>query len=355
MTKVIGSYDDRDVSLLAQDQYFRQVHWSAPLTREEETMLLERVQRGKEERTRPCPDARVLEIAQAARDRLVEGFQWLVIAIARRVVHRFDHLELLDVIQEGNIGLLKAIEENDPQAGYPLRSLASVCIRWAIGDAWHNLEGFVRLPARDRGAWKVVDEVRRQLAVQLHREPTAKEVAHATQLEEKHVFELLTLQRWRRVESLQALSERYEVPEEQLDFVSLFEAAVSSASWRSEQVRLAVDQALTAAQREVVELRFGLQEQEREGWTRAEIAACVGVTSQCIDAREQAALGRLRSVLAASGVLPQGGQSGTDVIVCEECGAEYPRRRQASRYCGAACRVRVQKRRKREEQGEEVA
>src|SRR5579864_6042019 len=141
MEHVIGSQDDEHASLLAVDQYFRWLHWSPALPQEEETRLIEVIERGKHEQRRVSPDAQVLAAAKEARDRLVESFQGLVIHIAYQMIYRFQHLELLDVIQEGNLGLLRAIEENDPKKGYPLRSLAGACIRYAISDAWRVQEG----------------------------------------------------------------------------------------------------------------------------------------------------------------------------------------------------------------------
>src|SRR5579871_481972 len=100
MTKVIGDYDDRDVSLLAQDQYFHHLHWTPRLTPEEEAVLLEQVQCGR------SADSSLSADALAARDRLVEGYQGYVVAIARRMHERCRVLELLDLIQEGTIGLM---------------------------------------------------------------------------------------------------------------------------------------------------------------------------------------------------------------------------------------------------------
>src|SRR5215472_7175053 len=101
--------DDRDVSLMALDQYMRAVRWTEPLAEEEEATLLRRVERGKQERLAPCPNQWVLSLARHARDRLVEGYQPLVIAVAKRCLWRFESMELLDLVQEGNIGLLRAI------------------------------------------------------------------------------------------------------------------------------------------------------------------------------------------------------------------------------------------------------
>src|SRR5437667_1145021 len=109
--------DDQHISLLALDQYMRWVKWTPELTLEEEGQLLERVERGKQEQLKLCPDRQVLEEAKQARDRLVAGFQPLVIHIASTYRYRVRSMELMDLNQEGNVGLLQAIDVNDKSKG----------------------------------------------------------------------------------------------------------------------------------------------------------------------------------------------------------------------------------------------
>ncbi len=139
--------DDTDVSLTAEAQYMHQVHWTPKLTLEEETSLFQRLERGKHERAQLWPDQRVLADAKQARDRLVEGFQGFVTSLASQWVWRFRNMDLMDVIQEGNEGLMQAIELHDPTKGYPLRALAGTCIRHAIIDALAKRDGQVRFLA----------------------------------------------------------------------------------------------------------------------------------------------------------------------------------------------------------------
>ena len=108
--------DDQDVSLLALDQYMRLVKWTPELTLEEEGQLLERVGRGKQEQLKPYPDRLVLEEAKQAYDRLVAGFQPLIIHIASTYRYRVRSMDVMDLIQEGNLGLLQAIDVNDTLA-----------------------------------------------------------------------------------------------------------------------------------------------------------------------------------------------------------------------------------------------
>src|SRR6266567_7154782 len=109
----MSNQEEQDVSLMALDQYIRQVRWLEPLTTEEEAQLLARIERGKHEKRQPQPNAWRLFLAQAARERLVEGYLPWVIHLAKEYVSRARGMQLLDLLQEGNVGLLHAIEHND--------------------------------------------------------------------------------------------------------------------------------------------------------------------------------------------------------------------------------------------------
>src|SRR5437868_10600874 len=118
MTRMNSSEEEREVSLLAIDQYMRQVRWTPDLTLQEEEELVERIARGKAEQQKACPNQVVMAEARQARDRLVEGYQRLVVYIARQYTYRFGSMELLDLVQEGNLGLLHAIDYHDASKGY---------------------------------------------------------------------------------------------------------------------------------------------------------------------------------------------------------------------------------------------
>src|SRR5439155_19379722 len=120
--------DDRDVSLMAYDQYMRLVNWTPRLSDEEILQLLQRIAQGKAEQMKARPDAWVLAQANEARDHLVVGLQRLAICLAQRCHRRYQRLELLDLIQEGNGGLLKATETHQPERGREISRFGSVFI-----------------------------------------------------------------------------------------------------------------------------------------------------------------------------------------------------------------------------------
>src|SRR5437016_8960153 len=101
--------DDRGVSLLAIDQYMRLVKQIPRLSSEEETYLFEWVEQGRAEQVQPLPDKHILERARLARDRLVLGYQHFVIYTAKKYRRSCYSMELLDLISEGNLGLLRAL------------------------------------------------------------------------------------------------------------------------------------------------------------------------------------------------------------------------------------------------------
>lgn len=326
MTNVIGSQDDEHASLMAVDQYFRWVRWSPALTQEEEARLVEVVERGKRERMQSFPDARVLAEAREARDRLVESFQGLVIHIAKQMQHRFEHLELLDLIQEGNIGLLRAIEENDVSKGYPLRALAGACIRYTISDAWREQEALVRCSRPAMTQWVQLSRLQEQFQQEQGREPTLVEIAQATGYPPAEVFEIQLLRRWRETISLHVFVEEGERDEDEIECAPVFAAAAETGVHDAE-VQQAMQEALTQRQRQVIALRYGLVEGVGQGMTHAEVAAQLGVSRSDSAHIEMSAEERLRQRL--------GGIVGLAVICCVVCGKLVPQRvvTRPRRYC----------------------
>ncbi len=193
--------DDRDVSLLALDQYIHQVRWLEPLTEEEEAQLLARIERGKYECRQPQPNAWRLSLAKAARERLVEGYLPWVIHLAKGFVSRARSMQLLDLIQEGNQGLLQAIEHNDVSKGYPLRALVTAYVRGAILDALRERDGMVRIPDRTVRQLRLLRKAQRELLHALRREATYAELAAHMQLSVEKVCELVCYQERQEVRS----------------------------------------------------------------------------------------------------------------------------------------------------------
>jgi RNA polymerase primary sigma factor len=295
----MNKQDERDVSLMALDQYMRAVRWTESLTEEEEATLLRRVERGKRERLQPCPNQWVLSLAKHARDRLAEGYQPFVIAVAKKYRWLSESMVLEDLIQEGNIGLLEAIEANDPSKGLPLRMLAARCIGHAIWRALRRCDRLVHVPERSLDALARLRQVKRRLVLRLDREPTGEELAAEMGVSVRQVRDLLALHEQGRVESLQGLL-REEDAEDRHDFVGLFEAAVMAETARQHELEQAVQQALemvlTRRQREVVSLHYGLGGGETLSF--ADISKRLGLSASVPGHYEQVARQKLVPVLA---------------------------------------------------------
>jgi len=259
--------------------YVRQIGSGPLLTREEERELARRKDAGDD----------------AARRRLIESNLRLVMSVARNY-SRAD-VPLLDLIQEGNLGLMRAVEKFDYKLGYKLSTYATWWIRQAITRALVDQGRTIRLPLH------VADEVRRllrsrrQLAQKLNREPTLAELAAETKQSEERIHELLEL-----IET--PVSLETPVGDGESLFGDLLEDARAPAPLeqtadkaRTEELGEAL-QTLEPRLRRVVTLRFGLDGGTPH--TLDEIGADVGVTRERVRQLETRALRQLR--LAAPGL-----------------------------------------------------
>ena len=292
--------DDRDVSLMALDQYLRQLRGICPLTEEEEKRLVQCVERGKVEASEVWPDKRVLEEANQARDRLIEGFLRLVVYIARQYVGVCRGMDLLDLIQEGNEALLKAIERHQSGKGSPLVAFVSRYVRGAMLMALYRRDGMVRIDGLTLQALRQLRLAEDRLVAALGREPHLREIASEMGVGVDKVLDLLEVRERKQVASLQGILAE-ERDEDEYRFVSLFANEVAAERARQQDledvVQEAFETALTARQREVVQLRYGLEADNHRGQSQQEVAACLGVTREGVRNIEQAAKRRLSARL----------------------------------------------------------
>jgi RNA polymerase primary sigma factor len=298
--------NDQDVSLMAHDQYMHAVRWTPHLPAEEEVVLFQQIERGKAEHVQSSPDQQILQEAQQARDRLVAGFQGFVIHIAKQYRRYARGLELLDLIQEGNLGLLEAIERFDTRRGYGLSTMAGWWIRAAIHAALLNHNAIVRLPKSLRRLMSRLSHVEEQLVFELGREPSVAEIAKEMEVSEEKVCELLLVRDREQIGSIEAILEEDEVQD--CIFTSLFETAEAPETARQEMVRQrlyeAIETALRPRQQQVIRLRYGLDGEAHEYRTHRTLAQMFGTQEHCICGTEARARERLRKVLAPLYGLP---------------------------------------------------
>ena len=155
--------------------YVRQIGGGPLLTREEERELARRKDAGDE----------------AAKRRLIESNLRLVMSITRNYTKA--GVPLLDLIQEGNLGLIRAVEKFDYRMGYKLSTYATWWIRQAVTRALADQGRTIRLPVHVAEQVRRLLRARRQLAQKLNREPSLGELAKETQQSEERVRELLEL------------------------------------------------------------------------------------------------------------------------------------------------------------------
>ncbi len=290
---------DRDVSLLAIDQYMRLVRQIPRLSSEEETGLIQWVEQGRAEQVQPLADQHLLERARLARDRLVLGYQHFVIYTAKKYRRSSSSMELLDLISEGNLGLLRALAYHRSAEGYSLLTLVSRCVHQAIQEGFYSREPLVRLPknvAREVG-W--LRQQQRQLEDSLGCEPTVEQLAEQMKLSVRQVQDLLQWSARQQVSSLEAIVGQSE--EDEFRFLRGLEPSLSDDQARQDVLAQAVRQGveqLPARQREVISLHYGLDGQTDGLPDWKEVGALVGLSSVSAAASEYVGRRKLRKVLA---------------------------------------------------------
>jgi len=254
--------------------YVRQIGGGALLTREEERELARRKDEGDE----------------LAKKKLIESNLRLVMAITRNYTKA--SVPLLDLIQEGNLGLIRAVEKFDYKLGYKLSTYATWWIRQAITRALADQGRTIRLPVHVADQVRRLLRARRQLAQKYNREPTLAELAHETQQSEERVRELLEL-----VENPVSLETPVGDGEslygdliEDVNALAPHEQSAEHA--RGRELAGALDQ-LNPRMRRVLALRFGLDGEHPQ--TLEEVGSQLGITRERVRQLETRALRELRT------------------------------------------------------------
>jgi RNA polymerase primary sigma factor len=256
--------------------YLREIGKVQLLTADQEVSLAKRIERGD----------------MSAKTQMTEANLRLVVSIAKGYLGR--GLTFLDLIQEGSLGLIRAVEKFDYRRGYKFSTYATWWIRQAVTRAIADKARTIRIPVHMVEKLNKVVHVERQLVQDLGREPTPEEIANELECTAREVKDIL------RMSQLPVSLEKpigEEEDSELGDFVqddtaeSPFELAVENL--RRENVRKALD-ALPAREREVIEMRFGLKGHQAR--TLEEVGRAFGVTRERIRQIENNTLKKLESL-----------------------------------------------------------
>jgi len=271
-----------DKSLDPTQLYLNEIGYSPLLTADEEKHYARLARKGD----------------QLGRQRMIESNLRLVVKISRRYINR--GLTLLDLIEEGNLGLIRAVEKFDPERGFRFSTYATWWIRQTIERAIMNQTRTIRLPIHVVKELNVYLRAARELTQKLDHEPTAEEIADLLDKPAADVKRLLGLN-----ERVASVDTPVGPDSEKAVVDTIADAQVSDpsqllqdsnikdsiASWLEE---------LSEKQREVVSRRFGLRGYESS--TLEEVGREIGLTRERVRQIQVEALKRLRTIMETQGL-----------------------------------------------------
>ncbi len=274
---------ETDAHFDATRMYLNEIGFSPLLTAEEEVYYSRLAQKGDE----------------SGRRRMIESNLRLVVKIARRYINR--GLAFLDLIEEGNLGLIRAVEKFDPERGFRFSTYATWWIRQTIERGIMNQTRTIRLPIHVVKELNSYLHAARSLAQTLDHEPNAEEIAELLDKPMKDVKRLLKLNE--RVTSVDVpISKDSDSGKTLIDSIPDESNTDPSDLLQDEDVLANLETwiaQLSDKQREVVERRFGLHGYKIS--TLEEVGNEIGVTRERVRQIQMDALKRLREILESEG------------------------------------------------------
>lgn len=257
--------------------YLKEIGKTDLLTGEEEKELAKRVEKGDKE----------------ARQKFVKANLRLVVSIAKRYVNRTPHLSILDLVEEGNIGLMRAVTKFDYRRGFKFSTYATWWIRQAITRALADQSRTIRIPVHMVETISKYTQAKRHLIQELGRDPLPEEIAIEMGLPVEKVHHIQKISQ--EVVSLEAPvgeeDEESSLSEFIEDTSSLTPSQIASQTLLRERIReILVD--LTPREQKILEMRFGLADGITH--TLEEVGKEFAVTRERIRQIEAKALSRIR-------------------------------------------------------------
>ncbi|MGR4992109.1 RNA polymerase sigma factor RpoS [Vibrio rotiferianus] len=275
-------FDASNKSLDATQLYLGEIGFSPLLTAEEEVLYARRALRGDE----------------AARKRMIESNLRLVVKISRRYSNR--GLALLDLIEEGNLGLIRAVEKFDPERGFRFSTYATWWIRQTIERALMNQTRTIRLPIHVVKELNIYLRTARELSQKLDHEPTAEEIAAQLDIPVEDVSKMLRLNE--RISSVDTPIGG-DGEKALLDIIPDGNNSDPEVSTQDDDIKSSLIhwlEELNPKQKEVLARRFGLLGYEPS--TLEEVGREIGLTRERVRQIQVEGLRRLREILIKQGL-----------------------------------------------------
>ena len=275
-------FDASNKSLDATQLYLGEIGFSPLLTAEEEVLYARRALRGDE----------------AARKRMIESNLRLVVKISRRYSNR--GLALLDLIEEGNLGLIRAVEKFDPERGFRFSTYATWWIRQTIERALMNQTRTIRLPIHVVKELNIYLRTARELSQKLDHEPTAEEIAAQLDIPVEDVSKMLRLNE--RISSVDTPIGG-DGEKALLDIIPDANNSDPEVSTQDDDIKSSLIhwlEELNPKQKEVLARGFGLLGYEPS--TLEEVGREIGLTRERVRQIQVEGLRRLREILIKQGL-----------------------------------------------------